>query len=61
MRAYPYGLKPQSVDEIEQYNKLEELYGAVRFDGIPTFERTGLSSPQRDLLFTMPWSIFLRR
>ncbi len=34
VRAYPYGLKPQSVDEIEQYNKLEELYGAVQFDGM---------------------------
>ncbi|MCA9112291.1 MAG: hypothetical protein KDA52_20215, partial [Planctomycetaceae bacterium] len=35
VRAYPYGLKPQSVDEIEQYEKLEELYGAVQFDGMP--------------------------
>lgn len=35
VRAYPYGLKPQSVDEIEQYNKLEELYGAAFFDGMP--------------------------
>ncbi|MCA9074882.1 MAG: hypothetical protein KDA93_07615 [Planctomycetaceae bacterium] len=35
VRAYPYGLKPQSIEEIEQYNKLEELYGEVQFDGMP--------------------------
>lgn len=35
LRDYPYGLKPQSsIEALELYEKIEELYGSIDFDGV---------------------------
>ncbi|WP_232529995.1 c-type cytochrome domain-containing protein [Rosistilla oblonga] len=37
LELYPYGLKPGTVDGLEQYEKIEELFGADGFDGVTHF------------------------
>ena len=35
LKAYPFGLKPQSsIESLEIYEKIEELYGSANFDGV---------------------------
>ncbi|WP_404310750.1 c-type cytochrome domain-containing protein [Neorhodopirellula lusitana] len=35
LKAYPFGLKPQSsIEALEIYEKIEELYGSANFDGV---------------------------
>jgi serine/threonine-protein kinase len=33
VKQYPYGVKPKKLDELGQYKQIEELIGAIEFDG----------------------------